>query len=1010
MNPAYAQKRQFSVMCPPSSILHFALICFAAATACPAATHVEAYRGEPFGIGRAIIDLQPGASAAPASDDRFIIADAQDRVLYPVMENKSTRRILRSLLGIETPLRVTFLFMFRGDEPLEIVANTPTPQKFTVRPEDDAEEFNQLLNDWWEATSDRYQQVFRQAEYPVVVDNFLTATWARRLNREMPEPSRYLFQRFGIGAPWISQLMANEAYQTQVERDLVLGDLNSNEAGMIPLPSAPRPLLGQVEGASDRATAGDQVSGDSELPAPVGAVPPSIEPLAGHVPYECFYMRFGNFPNYLWYRDFMRHWQGDIGNMVVVESVDRNISQRFQQQIAVGESKIGRIMGPTVVHDVAFIGLDAYLRDGAAMGILFQANNSVLLNSSLGKQRQDAKGKHKDAVEETVKIAGHDVSYVHTPDGRLRSYYALDGDFHLVANSRRLVERFYEAGAGKNSLATSADFQNCRDSMPLTREDTIFVFVPAEFLQNLSSPHYRVELDRRLRSVGEMRAIKLALLAAAAEGHQANSIDDLIAAELLPAGFGQRFDGSKLVQLEPSPAGSGQGEGFRDSVRGDAGWMTPIPDMTVDRITPAEARRLAKFQQDLHSSVGQFAPICLALKRDQSPANKDWDRITADVRVASYSQMPIAKWPAMLGPAASARVVPVAGDVASLEIVIDALGDPVHLFGGIRDFSTPLVVRQGAVEANAPVTEYIRAYVGGWPRPHLIDRFLGRPAGPLDADGIARTGGLFDLWFRRADDFFLFSFKRDVLMEVGRQLAIVDAERPAQIRLHIDDLSDKQIATAVSGLGYKRARDTSASASRFMNSLTTQLHVPAEDARVLGEDLVGGKFACPLGGKYVLVDPSVPLTVPGEGRGAATEGALPVPDGAVASATVNNAEQLPAPGEPASGGGRKLWVTTATAPENRFLLTVIPADYQMPLLAWFRGLSADVARVNDELRLNAQLDMVHIEVGPPEDPEGAGGGGLNLPSLGNLFSGFGKKTDEQVKPASTTEEAPALKK
>ena len=106
-----------------------------------------------------------------------------------------------------------------------------------------------------------------------------------------------------------------------------------------------------------------------------------------------------------------------------------------------------------------------------------------------------------------MQIAGHDVSYIHTPDGRLRSYYALDGDFHFVANSRVLIERFYQAGAGQRSLAATADFQECRTAMPLTRDDTIFLFAPAAFFQNLASPHYRVELDRRLRSVGEMRAI-----------------------------------------------------------------------------------------------------------------------------------------------------------------------------------------------------------------------------------------------------------------------------------------------------------------------------------------------------------------------------------------------------------------------------------------------------------------------------------------------------------------------
>lgn len=976
-----ASKHPFALPSRFSCIL-FCVLAWASTGVCRAAVHVEAYRGEPFGIGRVTVDVPPGASAAPAIDDRFALTEANGRTLYPVMENKSSRQILRNLLGIETPLRVTYLFMFRGDEPLELVAYTPTPQSISVTPRDGAREFDGLLDDWWAATTGHYQEVFRQAEYPVLVDNYLTANWARRLNRQMPEPTRYLFQRFGIGAPWISQLMANESYQTSVERDLVLGQLSSTDAGMIPLPSS---TLSVAE--EGRAPNSGRTNSPNDLPPPPNATPDEIEPLASHVPQECFYMRFGNFTNYLWFRDFMRHWQGDLGNMIVVESVDRNISERFQQQIAVGESKLARVMGPTVVRDVAIIGLDAYLRDGAAMGILFQANSVTLLKNNLGNQRQEAEAKHADAVEETVKIAGHDVSYIHTPDGRLRSYFAIDGDFLLVANSSTLVERFLQAGTGQGSLAATTDYQECRTAMPVTRDDTLFLFVPAAFLQNLSSPHYRVELDRRLRSVGEMRAIKLARLAAAAEGQPAKSIDDLIAGELLPAGFGQRFDGSKLENVK---------DGYHDSLRGEAGWMTPIPDMAVDKITPAEARRLAKFQQELQGSVGAFAPICAALKRTESPDQKGWDRITADVRVARYSQMPVAKWPAMLGEAQPNRVAPIAGDAVSLEIVLGALGDPVHLFGGIRDFNTPLMVRQGQVQTRTVFTDSIRAYVGGWPRPYLLDKFLGRPAGPLDAEGVARTGGvaglgLFDMWFRRADDFFLFSFKRDVLLEVGRQLAMVEAERPAQIRLHIDDLTNKQIATAVNGFGYMRARDTSASASRFMNSLTTQLHVPAEDARALGEDLAGGKFACPLGGKYVLVDPL------------ASNGAADV------------ADDLPPP--PANGAAtratdpsaRKLWVSTAPAPENRFLLTVIPADYQMPLMNWFRGLSADVARMNDELWLNAKLDMVHIEVGPPEDPAGAGGG-LNLPSLGGLFNGFGAKKDEAVKPASATEETPAPSK
>jgi hypothetical protein len=734
-------------------------------------------------------------------------------------------------------------------------------------------------------------------------------------------------------------------------------------------------------------------------------LPAHVEPIAGHVPHECFYLRFGNFPNYLWFRDFTRHWQGDLGNMLVEKSVNHNMSERFQRQIAVGESRLARVMGPTVVRDVAIIGLDPYMRDGAAMGILFHANNSMLLSSNLNDQRHDAMKDQDGAMEETIRILEHDVSNISSPDGRLRSYYAIDGDFHLVTTSRRLIERFYEAGGGKDSLAASDEFQSVREEIPLEREDTIFLYASAAFFENLASPHYRVELDRRLRSIGEMRALELARIAARVEGQDARSVAELMEADLLPPGFGERVDGSRLVSLEPSPDGRRQvaagdsprrsesassGGPLRDSLRGVSGAMVPIPDVPVDRITRAEAARLAEFERNIRATVGRFAPLSLALKRDTSPVTSDWDRITADMRLSKFSQTRLGVFVNLLAPATPARVAPIEGDVASLELVFNAAGQPVHLFGGLRDFRTPLVVRQGKVQADAPAPEFIRAYVGGWPRPHLLDRILGRPTGPFDDEGIARTNGLFDLWLRRADDFFLFSFKRDVLVEVGQQLAMVEAERPAQVRLRVDDLSDKQIATLVSGLGYMRARDTSSSGARFMNSLVTQLQVPPEEARALAEQLVGGKFDCPLGGDYALADPNIPLPASGEG--------LPT------RRSTNREESLPPPAEAGSPNGRKLWVSTATPPENRFLLTEIPADYQMPMMNWFRGVSADVARDGEDFNLHAELDMVHIEVGPPVDPGTDDGIILSLPGLRNLFGGSGQKKDDEVKPASAEEE------
>jgi len=967
---------------------------------CLAAIRIEAYRGEPFGIGRVSMDVRQDTSSVPWQDDRFVLEEASGRVLYPVIENRPAGRILRGLLGIESPWRVTFLFMFRGDDPLSLTAYTPGPQQFTVRPENDAEEFRELLDDWWDATNYRYKQLHRQAKYPQLVENYLLATWARRLDREMPQPTAYLFRPFRWGDPWLSQLLGTEAYQAEIERELLLGRFDPREDATLPLPESGIPRRTQATASAEK-----RVSEVETLPDPHFPLADSLEPIVGHVPQECFYLRFGNFRNYLWFRDFLRHWQGDLTNMLVMQSINYRHSDRFQQQIAVGETKLARVMGPAVIRDVAIIGLDFYICDGAAMGILFHAKNSALLQANLAEQRQQAMTRHQNAKADTEHIAGHEVSFVSSPDGKLRSYYAIDGDFHLVTNSRRLVERFFEAGSGIGSLAATPGFQAAREAVPLERDDTIFLHVSSEFFDNLAGPHYRVELDRRLRSIGEIRALKLAQLAAKAEGQEANSVEDLIKADLLPSGFGQRSDGSSiLVAPESNNATSlilqgrtlttadsdGLPPNYYDSVRGLPGWMVPIADVAVKRVTQSEIERYEVFLRNLRDFSGRFPSLSLALKRGPSPASPTWDRISADMRVAPYSHLPIARWPNMLGPPARIRLAPVDGDVASLELVIDALGEPVHLFAGLRDFRTPLVVREGEVMADAPAGEYMRAYVGGWPRPHLLDRFLGRPTGPFDDDGIARTRGLFDLWFRRADDFFLFSFKRDVLLEVGPQLSMVEAEVPAQIRLRIDELSGKQIADAVNAIGYMRARDTSASAARFMNSLSTQLHVPAERARAVAEDLVGGTFNCPLGGEYMLVD-------------AVDNDSQPK----VRRKNTRDVQQLPPPDNKLSqredGPAHRLWTSTAPPAENRFLLTVIPADYRMPLLEWFRGLNAEVARVDDEFTLHAVLDMTRIEVGLPKDSETKEAGGLLLlRGIRDLFGSSGSNKGDPMEPTAAT--------
>ena len=91
--------------------------------------------------------------------------------------------------------------------------------------------------------------------------------------------------------------------------------------------------------------------------------------------------------------------------------------------------------------------------------MLFQARNNFGLTSDFNRQRSEALKNEPGCTEKKIEIAGHTVSFLSTPDNRVRSFYAIDGDFHFVTTSRTLVERFYAAGKGENALADAPDFR-----------------------------------------------------------------------------------------------------------------------------------------------------------------------------------------------------------------------------------------------------------------------------------------------------------------------------------------------------------------------------------------------------------------------------------------------------------------------------------------------------------------------------------------------------------------------
>ena len=236
-------------------------------------------------------------------------------MLYPVVKVEPARQFLRGILGIETPRNVTLYFLFRGEEPFEMSVYSPSELGARVTPVRSGEGHRRLLDEWWQQTAERWSRLQRDPEFPPLAENFLVATFARRLNRQIPEVGGGLLGLRKEKVTALEQLFGGEDAQLAIHRELLLGEKT------VPPQPFPAPVAWQ----------------ELEID-PTGLDEVEVEPLAAHVPEECFYIRFGNFVNYFWFRDLSTKWDGDLQNMIIRRAVKRLATSRIEQQLSLKEN------------------------------------------------------------------------------------------------------------------------------------------------------------------------------------------------------------------------------------------------------------------------------------------------------------------------------------------------------------------------------------------------------------------------------------------------------------------------------------------------------------------------------------------------------------------------------------------------------------------------------------------------------------------------------------------------
>jgi hypothetical protein len=840
----------------------------------------------------------PQASEADATGSAVVlVTDREGRVFYPAttgtqpqagravrnLVERIQRPRLRALGELATAApggRPATYFLFVGQEPLQIsLQSSRQSTPVTVRPSLDDVAHRRLVERWWRAYAETRRGLgllTRQPDYSPMAETYLQSMLARRLGLTLPE-RRGVKSWEDVFGQELGLSVASEPIRVSMLQERMLG----------------RSALGQEARLAMPASIPSPAAAPAALPADV-----KVEPIALRVPEECLYLHFGNYPNYLWYSDMTVRWGGDLRNLLAERGVRYDLNERSQRQLILRPTDLSRLFGPTVIADVAIIGTDLYQPDGAAIGMLFQARNGLLLGSSLSSERAAALRANKDAKEEKVEIAGRRVSFIHTPNQAIRSFYAVDGDFHLVTTSRTVMRRFLETSSGQGSLGRSKEFRAARAQHPADGKDTVFAYLSSAFFRNLVRPEYRVEISRRLQAAADIDALQLAQLAAAAERRPGDTIEQLRAGGFLPAEFGPRPDGSQAV--------IGRDE-VHDSLRGARGSFIPVPDVEVTRVTPAEADAFERFRQYYVEQFGPVEPIQVAIRRTALKGGGR-ERVVIDATMGPLNRRRYDSIAGKLGEADTLRLAPVAGDVLFFEAILSRQ----RLFVGLRDFGAPPETPQGGVGGllNLLPTGQLRnllyGYLGtvGETGPlGVLDRSI---VTPPDASGFARSLGL--LWRRDLPPFHVFSLHREILEQVTPQLRLEQAERPAQVRVHVADLSQAGVAPMAQKAAYRRALTGTEGNLRLIHSMIAQFHVPPADAVRAAELLLGVDLICPLGGRYEYRKQA-------DGSGCWTSTALDSP--------------------PPSG-------STAVS---------------FPPLNWFRGLTADARLTERQATIHAEVDM-----------------------------------------------------
>jgi hypothetical protein len=338
---------------------------------------------------------------------------------------------------------------------------------------------------------------------------------------------------------------------------------------------------------------------------------PATEPLARFIPHDQYYVSFKTFRAFLDTSDLFDHWGTAITQAYEVKSREYRLKERYEKQLCLHSTLLGRTLGPAVIRSMAFTGSDLYFREGTDLAILFEVVNDQIFRTAVEPFLAEARKEFGPQLKEAqTEYLGIKIESFVTPQREVSLHRATVGKVVVYANSAVGLRRIIDAQQKKTKcLADSLDFQYMRTVFRAdeANEDG-FAFFSDAFIRQLVGPASKIKERRRLDAYTSLQMLHHAALYAAWEN---GSIPTDLAGLMNAA----KLTGKDLLMPEGPPADwHGDRKQAYSATYNTLHFLTPLCELPIEKVTETEQREYEQFRQQYLGLWRQyFDPVGMRL-------------------------------------------------------------------------------------------------------------------------------------------------------------------------------------------------------------------------------------------------------------------------------------------------------------------------------------------------------------------------------------------------------------